>query len=274
MSDKVQKLLCLILLAAFVTVGLLGYRKDRQDRAKLLAAKTAYEQKEEKEKEAEEQKAEEQKEAEAAEEEKEADPFTELRVITLGDGISKDGIYQNKLKTALNLKEVVNKANNGVQMNTMISEVSGDELKNTDLVLVHAGINDYTKSTYIGYASDDKSVDSYCGSIKNLIASIKSANGDAKIIFMTPQKHGDVEGQASYPNPNYQGNYLDDYVNAIKSVCSNEGVTVIDLFSESGIESSNITQYTSDNLHLNDAGAQKVADCIAKSLKAVYTKAE
>jgi hypothetical protein len=71
------------------------------------------------------------------------------------------------------------------------------------------------------------------------------------------------------------GLHLEDYVNALRTVCGKYGVSVIDLFENCRINPENSadkTAYFPDGLHPNTAGHKIVADTIWESLQLIPNK--
>ncbi|MEG0132507.1 MAG: SGNH/GDSL hydrolase family protein [Clostridium sp.] len=192
------------------------------------------------------------------------------KILSLGDGVSKSGIYQGKVKELTDMASVTNLANNGLLLKEMVNNISVETLKDIDLVMIMGGTNDFTNNKIIGTKADDDKKDSFYGNIQSVINKLKSLKPEIEIVFLTPLKHGKVPNQPSYPEANNVGSKLDDYAKAIEEVCEKNSVKVIDLFNESGIESSNIAQYTTNNIMLNESGNLKVAESISDKLKELY----
>lgn len=275
MFKKMSGIISLLLFIVLIGICFVGFKKDKSQRVDLLAKRDTYNQtvkKEDNKNEKVDKKGDEKKETEKSPKKENVsveDKIKEMTILTLGDGISKDGLYQDKLKKIINPKDIVNKANSGLQIKTMASAADENSIKSANITLIHCGINDYTKSLEIGNINDSKEVESYYGNLKYLTESINAINPEGIIILMTPQKHGFVEGQPSYPDPNYLGYTLDDYASAILKYGEANSIPVIDLFNESGIESANISEYTVDNLTLNESGATKIATLISEKFKTI-----
>jgi len=198
--------------------------------------------------------------------------FEDKTILFLGDGVSVEGVYQKKAAEILKLKDYVNGAKSGLILKEMDDEISEESLKNIDIVVILGGTNDYSRNRTLGEAADDKTVDTFYGNIQDVIDNVKSFKENVELVFLTPLKHGHVDGQPSYPDANNQGSYLDDYVNAIKEVCTKNNVKYIDMFNESGIDESNVAEYTTNNIILSEAGHDLVAEVIAEKLRELFEK--
>jgi len=268
-KNRIQTILCIVLSIALIATLALGMNKSKKEKEKIVASKKQYEssinQASKPEEEAKESNVE--VENKGSEEKFILEGKT---LLSLGDGVSKGSSYQEKVKNLLNLKSVINNSNNGLVMSSMINLINEEALKDIDIIMIMVGTNDYTKGRALGTINDGGEVESFYGDIQEVINAAKKAKPEAKLVFLTPLKHGYIEGQPSYPDKNNIELGLDDYSKAIKEVCDKNSIPVIDLFNESGIEAENIAQYTVDNMNLNEAGNEKVAKAISESLQKIY----
>lgn len=62
---------------------------------------------------------------------------------------------------------------------------------------------------------------------------------------------------------------ISDYARAIEDVCASLGVAFIDGAKATQLNTSNLSSYTTDNLHLSTQGATYVANKIARQLMKV-----
>jgi len=261
-KDRIQTILCIVLLA-------LGINRSKKEKEKILESKKLYESSINLTSKLEEEK----KEGNVKRETKGSEEKFILEgktLLSLGDGVSKGSTYQEKVKTLLNLKSVTNNSNNGLVMSSMINLINVEALKDIDIIIIMLGTNDYTKGRALGTKDDGGEVESFYGDVQAVINTSQKAKPEAKLVFLTPLKHGYIEGQPSYPNKNNIDLGLEDYSMAIKEVCNKNSIPVIDLFNESGIEADNIADYTVDNMNLNEAGDEKVAKTISEGLKEIF----
>lgn len=187
--------------------------------------------------------------------------------LAIGDGITSANQYQHVVAKACRISNVTTAAASGLKLGKMADKLTQEDLADIDLVTVFGGTNDYGTSKLLGMKEDNKNIDKFYGNIRKVISRIQSLNPNAKIIFITPLKRGKVGNQPVYPAPNKAGNTLEQYVEAIKYVCGQNSIQVIDLFNDSGIDISNLSQYTTNNVNLNDAGYEKISGIIADQLE-------
>ncbi len=192
--------------------------------------------------------------------------------ITLGDSITKAGVYQNNLSYMF--KEIDNKGINGQTMGYQSKNTSTYDLGKTinfkkyDLVTIFIGTNDFRYHKPLGSLKNINSNDfddtTYFGAYQLLIEYIKKSNPHIEIILITPiQRVRDGFDIHCFNKENYQ---LIDYVNATKKIAHLYSLPVIDLYAESGITKDNINIYTRDGLHPNEKGYELISQHIENFL--------
>ncbi len=269
-KTRIQTILCIVLSIALIATLALGINKSKKGKERLLESKNQYEASINLTSKPEADIKESITKAESEQVSEEKFNLEGKTLLSLGDGVSKESTYQEKVKAILKLKDTINSSDNGLAMGSMIKYINKDGLKNTDIIIIMAGTNDYTTGRALGTIADGETVETFYGDVQKVISEIKKAKPEVQLVFLTPLKHGYIEGQPSYPDKNNIGIGLEDYVKAIKEVCEKNSVPLIDLFNKSGIESNNIAEYTVNNMILNEAGNEKVARTISKSLQEIY----
>ena len=137
-----------------------------------------------------------------------------------------------------------------------------------DVIVVFMGVNDYAANTPVGsydgtYAAPLNPTN-FSEAYGRTIANMKETYPDAEIFcctFLSDRKRmsSDVNGA---------GISINQYLNAIKTIATNLGVNVIDLYNETGINGSTITSYTVDRLHPNAAGMDLITKVVVEKVKA------
>lgn len=270
-KEKLQNILCVILPIVFIGVIAGGLFKGRSDREELEKLKDNYELSINTSARPEKDLNEEGENQEAGESKEEnIFSFEEKTILFLGDGVSVDGKYQGIAADQLKAKEYINGARSGLVLGEMDDELTEDSLKEIDIVVVFGGTNDYSKSNELGDFSQAAGAGTFYGEVQGVIDNIKGMKEHIEIVFLTPLKHGYLDGQPSYPNENYKGYYLEDYAGAIIEVCEKNNVKYIDLFNESGIDENNVGEYTYNNIILNEEGHKLVGTVMAEKLKELF----
>lgn len=269
-KDKLQNILCVILPIVFVGVLAGGLFKGKSDKEELTKLKNQYEASINTSAKPEEGVVKEDAINSSQGKEVEKFNFEEKSILFLGDGVSVDGKYQEITAQQLKLKSYTNGARSGLTLGEMDDEISAEGLKDIDIVVILGGTNDYSKGKELGKISDTNEADTFYGNVQGVIDNLKAMKKDVEVVFLTPLKHGYIDGQPSYPNANNNGEYLDDYVEAIIEVCEKNDVKYIDMFNESGIDENNVGEYTLNNMILNEAGQNLVGTSIAEKLKELF----
>lgn len=131
------------------------------------------------------------------------------------------------------------------------------EMIDADLVLVMAGTNDCNKSVPFG-TSADTGIDTLYGALNTLCSGLKAKYPTSIIVFITPHY------QTKYP---HSGGYTAmDVSRIMKEVCYKYAIPVYDNCQLSGIYSSNLNYYTTDNCHWNDTANEMVGKNLARWL--------
>ena len=178
---------------------------------------------------------------------------------TLGDSITQQGKWQGEVVWGLRFQKYRNYGIGG----THLSGNAADDMvnryltmdDNADVVIVMGGTNDHSQQIAIG---DDVTYDktTFKGALRVLIEGLMVKYHDKKIFFMTP------------PHKSFAGTIpMRTYAEAIKSICYDYSIPVIDLFGESGINNSNIDIYLADGTHPNELGGTRIGDFVARKMK-------
>ncbi|MBQ3501654.1 MAG: SGNH/GDSL hydrolase family protein, partial [Oscillospiraceae bacterium] len=149
-------------------------------------------------------------------------------------------------------------------------------IPSADLIVVFMGTNDYGHETPLG-TIDDTEDGTFYGALNVIIPALVAKHTASKIVFATPIHRygagtsGILGTKFTYDNiPNGVGATLEDYADAIKEVCEENGVTVIDLFTECTLDPSIEevrTEYMPDGIHPNAAGHEVLAEIMEEHIR-------
>lgn len=194
--------------------------------------------------------------------------------ITEGHGTTAENkVFHQIIKEKYNMKHAYNYGVGGTRIARQIVPSKENtkcdltfELRsqimdpNADAIVVFGGTNDYGHgdAPFGTVDSDDKYT--FCGAVNSLIKNLKLNFPKAKLIFMTPI-HRVGETQPSLPD----SKKLEDYANAIVTICKNHEVTVIDLFKINPLDPTN-KRLVPDGLQPNNKGHAIMAQVIAEEL--------
>ena len=201
-------------------------------------------------------------------------PCKGKKVVLLGDSIvtcngnsSMKG-WQYYLGQ-LGFSTITNKAHSGAcmayhserQYEDVATTVDSVDFSTYDLVIIHAGVNDYhaTSASPIGslvnsVTATDFTKTDFIGAIQYIITKILTSKPGIKIALFTPLKEN------NFTNTNSQSKVLKDYADAIKTVADYYSIPVLDYYSMSGLNRMNFSTYLSDGTHPNEAGYKFISE--------------
>ncbi|MDO4852307.1 MAG: SGNH/GDSL hydrolase family protein [Clostridia bacterium] len=137
------------------------------------------------------------------------------------------------------------------------------------LIIVFGGTNDYGNDVPLGTITDTDPMTFY-GALNTLVKGLRDDYPNAKLLFLTPLQRDDKKLGAPTTSPyNAAGVSMEDYRQAILSVCEKNGVATIDLYNLEGmrLEDATFAEYFDDGLHPNDAGSLFLAKPILAEVK-------
>lgn len=194
--------------------------------------------------------------------------------ITEGFGTTEPGkVFHQIIKEKHNMKHAYNYGLGGTRIARQIvpsKEKTRYDLTfelrseimdpNADAIVVFGGTNDYGHGDAPFGTPDSDNKYTFCGAVNSLIKTLRQNFPQSKLIFMTPI-HRAHETQPALPDLKN----LEDYVNAILTICNNHRVPVIDLFKINPLNPTD-KELIPDGLHPCDKGHAILAEVIAKEL--------
>lgn len=208
--------------------------------------------------------------------------------ITAGSGTTQT--YWSMLKDILGLSKMTGMGVGGSCVSAKSDYGTGNSplinrwnnIPEADLITIFMGTNDWGHETPLGTIEDTTDV-SFYGALNVIIPGLMTKYPNARIIWITPMhRYGFGTSKILGTRftfdhlPNGRDCTLEDYVNAIKDVCSRWSIPVIDLYSMSGLHpyiAPHKSTYMPDGLHPNKAGHEKMAYLISKWLQ-IYANNE
>ena len=181
--------------------------------------------------------------------------------------------YQSRVMEQLKFDGFENTGISGGCVNSAIGQV-----READLYTVEHGVNDWGNRVSPGTLDDyknDTGNNSFAANYRKVINNIRKTNPKAKIVICTPRK---AYGFGNYlpdhtdkQQPN--GYYLKDYVEIVRKIAAYEKFPLADFYSTCG-EQEELADLSIDvALHPNDAGYERMANILAKTLLTVYPNA-
>ena len=143
-----------------------------------------------------------------------------------------------------------------------------DQMKNdADFVLVFGGTNDYGHGDAPFGNIGDKTPNTFCGAVDDLINKLLHFYRKDQLIFLEPLyrfNENNVYGDGSKSVPSKT---LEEYRYAIRTIAKNYGITVLDFKDKIGRAENN--PLIADGLHPNDKGHHRLAELLADYFKAL-----
>lgn len=234
-------------------------------------------------------------------EESQPQPWNGKNVGFIGDsitaGVGATKLYRDVLAEKFGFNQYT-EAVSGAQVSSMLGYAKKLKSRNInyDVIFVLGGTNDFNASVEIGdfFTVDTEIVNkdgnmvelkkrthvfdgTFSGRLNSLSQYLKANFPDTKIVYLTPIhrayfKAGETNIQPSELYANLKGYFIDDYVKAVKQAGQYWSIQVVDLFEKSGLYPLDdaYTKYfanaTSDRLHPNNLGHEKMAEVIAKEI--------
>ena len=194
-------------------------------------------------------------------------PFYNKKGVALGDSITHGGSYMNTVKNNLGMASYENLGRSGATVslaesdNNLINVVDGlDSSANYDLISIMIGTNDICiKGVPIGEINDTSKY-TFLGAYRYCLETLMSKFPNAKIVVLTsPRLVGDNDYEAQF-----QGGFRQhDYAFAVKQLCYELTIPVLDVFSSSlNCVQNKTTTYRNngtDGIHLSGNGQDNIA---------------
>ncbi len=185
-----------------------------------------------------------------------------------GANLTVENTWWHKTANALDYQICVNNSWSGsVVTNATTYNTRSRNLHNTstnvspDIVVIFMGINDCAAGTAIGSfdgtGTPSANPTTFSEAYGRLIKNVKDTYKGVKIYCCTVLPD---EKRAASDNET-------EYNAAIRTIATNMGATVIDLYANAGITASNISSYTVDKLHPNATGMQMISNVVVNAIK-------
>lgn len=192
----------------------------------------------------------------------------------LGDSLTEENVHKSKIYHDW-VRELLNIAtvnNYGLSGSTIAKKSESDTTAmcvryadmddEADLITVMGGVNDIWFNTPLGTIGDTNPLTFY-GAMNTLCKGLIGKYPGKQIMFITPTEQNNPGCTAA----NITGFTARDFSNAIVAVCSKYSIPVLDSNSLLGIYpliAANSSLYTTDGLHLNDTGNEKLGKLLSK----------
>jgi lysophospholipase L1-like esterase len=167
-----------------------------------------------------------------------------------GNRITKG--YMTRVVDKLPNIHFINKGFNGWTAINIATNIDKLGLQKADLYTVFLGTNDWWSAKPLGSLDDyinNKGVATVYGAFRVIINKLHSLNEEAKIVLITPMQRVDFVYIHNFKNNAYgsykekNGQYLEEFANAIIAIGKQEQIPVIDLYHKKGMDHTKLVQF-------------------------------
>ena len=200
--------------------------------------------------------------------------FEGMKLLTIGDSITAQGLWQNYIVNALKFSTFYNHGYSGLQSWQIDTDANIETWESdANVILVMVGTNDWAMSNKLGEKTDTSNV-GFSGSMYNFIKKLYTKYPTAHIVLlgcpygMLPNK----DGFSKNGRLNTLGLTTVDYSNRVKEICEMYGVPFIATH-DIGINEFNVANFMQDDggrLHPNEAGGKLLGQRVCGLLSSMF----
>jgi lysophospholipase L1-like esterase len=211
-----------------------------------------------------------------------------------------------------------NKGYNGWTAIKIATDIEKLGIQRADIYSIFLGTNDWWSSKPLGTFADYENhtgTSTVYGAFRVIINKLRALNSKAEIILITPMQRVDFVYFNNFKNNAYgsykakDGQFLEDFANAVNTIAQYEHIAVVDLYHKKGMDHSQLVRFkrlkdpqsgeyknypypnfigvpfdpardeypypkesiniTYDGLHPSDKGYEMIAESLAKILKKI-----
>ncbi|MDL2301551.1 SGNH/GDSL hydrolase family protein [Lachnospiraceae bacterium OttesenSCG-928-D06] len=189
---------------------------------------------------------------------------------------NKDGLSMESLALAIGYQDFAVQYNvnyNAFGQGTeyfreTIDQLSQVDFSQTKIVIIGHGTNDYNGGIPITNVENSYDVYTFEGALRRSIETLQKQYSHLRILLVTPTYNWMVGMEKTCEEWNSGYGYLKDYVEVEIRLAEEYGIEVIDLYHDFYPKEQweDWQLYTTDGIHPNEAGRNKIADYIASFL--------
>lgn len=158
--------------------------------------------------------------------------------------------------------------NGGRDYRKQAKDLNDVDWSNVDVITVFFGGNDFGNLSPLGTDSDMTGT-TFEGAINKIIKIISETLPYVRLIFIAPMFRSriySIEGENSDDNPNTNGVYFREYINAIVNLTDKKHIPSINLHDLSGVNRFNSDYLLADGKHPNSIGYERIANILTNKL--------
>lgn len=161
-------------------------------------------------------------------------------IMTLGDSLSAEGMWQSYVVGRLGINKLVNLAIGGKTVSEFAVNVTAENIKDIDVVIIMGFFNSNTLGCVAGEVTDEPSnVDtaSICSGYKYIIDKLYKLKPNLDIVLITPHRP--------------LANDCKDKADKVKELAEYYSIPCIDIYNEGGFNNYTIPHLLYDGIHCN-----------------------
>lgn len=147
-----------------------------------------------------------------------------------------------------------------------LAELSGADLRQTKILLLAFGTNDYTTGKKLDDPEDPYNAKTFGGALRQAVELFQETYPDLEIVLVTPL-FCHLSGRGDCFSEDFGGGTLEKYAQKEKEIAAEYGLDVIDVLEEAGIDETNYREYLEDGMHLNRAGREVYGLFLAEKIE-------
>ena len=149
-------------------------------------------------------------------------------------------------------------------------DLQGADGSSPDVIIIYMGINDFARSRTLGSfrapgVQTEGEVMVFTDAYELMLQKIKALYPAASIYCCTLLERCDMNGDTGAPAVNLNGNTVADFNTQIKAIAGAYGASVIDFYN-CGINYTNLSLFTVDNIHPTWIGAGVLGQCATQAV--------
>ncbi len=151
----------------------------------------------------------------------------------------------------------------------VLQELAGIDMQKVEYLIIEYGTNDYFGGVPIDNPENPYDMYTFEGALRSSLEVLKEAFPELRIILLTPTYNWYNAQGDNCENIEFGGGYLEGYVNTILRLAKEYEVECLDLYTDfyPRGEYTEGLLYTTDGIHPNEAGREKIAAAIAEYIR-------
>ena len=193
------------------------------------------------------------------------------KAVMIGDSLTQMHYWEEQFAQYFGMEYEV-EAQSGGNMVAIANFV--DKIAAADVMTVWAGTNDWYNGIPLGTLLSDNN-NTYYGAVKHVCERVSQYLPKCKLLLITPLQRSTtntdtwaVDGRGFRINSDTEKT-LEDYANAVIETAKIYGIEVLDMFHHGGVNSKNISSWTSDGLHPNRAQFEELSWKIIRKVESM-----